>query len=335
MTAPAPRIDMHAHFYGGDLPRLLRARHGRPGLRTRDDGVEVMRAMNGEFPFGPAYHDHGAVLAQMDSVGVTRRLLTFPGALGVDLLPAEEVAGPIAAFNDHLADLRAQTAGRLTGLAGLPMADIGAACAELRRIRRDLRLPGVILPGNYFNSLAEAETLAPLLAAAQETGCHVMIHPGLKVGQEPPAPPADFMQYRTSALDLQSQVAQTALTLVLSDFFARFPAISWQVVNLGGTLPFVFERIEAIARHRNPEAPFPTDRLRHIWYDTASLGPRALEAALALFGPERVMMGSDWPIFYDDAYATALAPARIDEATRAAVAGGNAQRLLEGLEGRW
>jgi len=333
MTSPAmPRIDMHAHFYGGGLVEMLRARSGRPSLRLRADGVEVMRAMNGEFPFTSAYHDPAVILAQMDATGLTRRMLTFPGALGVDLLPADEVHGPIARFNDHLAQLRADTAGRLTGLAGLPLADMELAAAELRRIRQDLRLPGVILPGNYFNSLAEAEELAPVLQAAQDTGCHVMVHPGLKVGQEPPPPPADFMQYRTSAVDLQAQVAQTALTLILSGMMDRWPDISWQVVNLGGTLPFIFERLDAIARHRNPEAPFPAHRLRDIWYDCASLGPRAVEAAVKLYGADRLLMGSDWPIFRDDPYETALAPAAIDAGLRAQLAGRNAQTLLEKLE---
>ena len=90
-----------------------------------------------------------------------------------------------------------------------------------------------------------------------------------------------------------------------------YPRVTFQVVNLGGTLPFIFERLESIARHRNPDAPFPTERLRRIWYDCASLGPRALEAAVKLFGADRIMLGSDYPIFKDDPYAHALAPAEL------------------------
>ena len=206
------------------------------------------------------------------------------------------------------------------------------SCAEIRRIRYDLNLPGVILPSNYFASLTEAETMAPLLTAANEFGCHIMLHPGLKVGQEPPAPPADNMQYRTSAVELQAQASQTVLTLVLSDILDRYPNISFQVVNLGGTLPFIFERIEAIARHRNPQAPFPTDRLRRIWYDCASLGPRALECAVAVLGADRIMLGSDYPIFHDDPYAHALRPARISQHDKERVAHGTAQALFARLD---
>jgi predicted TIM-barrel fold metal-dependent hydrolase len=324
-------IDMHAHFYGGGLVEALRARSARPCLRTRDDGVEVMLAMNGEFPFSAAYHDHRVGLAQMDGLGVARRLLTFPGALCLDALPTADIAPAIAAFNDHMAALRAETGGRLTGLGGLPLADTGLAAAELRRLRRELRLPGAILPGDYFNGVAEAKRLEPVLRAADETGALLMIHPGPMAGEAPAPLAADHPQYRTSAVALQAQIAQTALTLVLSDILDTYPRIRFQIVNLGGTIPFIVERMESIARHRNPDLPFPTDRLRRIWYDAASLGPRALEMAVRLYGADRVMLGSDWPIFRDSP-SVALDGAALTAREAEAVAHGTAAALLEATD---
>ena len=269
MSEDPRRVDMHAHYYGGGLVETLRARTERPYLRTRGDGVTVMGAMNGEFPFTAQYHDHRVGLAEMRAQGLTHRLLTFPGALGVDLLPAREIADAISHYNDHLAQLTKDTDGALLGLAGVPLTDMELACGELRRIRRGLGLPGVILPSDYFATVADLSEIRPLLEAANEFGCHIMLHPGLKVGQEPPARPSDHMQYRLPAVDLQSNTAQVALTVILSDMLDAYPNVTFQVVNLGGTLPFIFERIESIARHRTPDAPFPTDRLRRIWYDCA------------------------------------------------------------------
>ena len=326
---PKPRIDMHAHFYGGGLVEALHARSRRPYLRTRDDGVEVMVAMNAEFPFKPDYFDHHVGVAQMRAQGLTHRMLTFPGALGVDVLPVAEAAAAISAFNDYLAKLGTETGGTLIGLAGLLMADPVLAASELRRIRYDLGLPGAILPSNYFNSIAGMQSLAPLLAAADETGSLLMLHPGLKAGEEPPPLPDDHPQYRTSAVALQAQASQNVLTLVLSDVLDAFPRICFQVVNLGGTLPFIFERMESIARHRNADEPFPTERLRRIWYDCASLGPRALEAAAKLYGADRIMMGSDYPIFFDSPYDRAVRPAALDDEDKERIAGGTAAALLD------
>lgn len=322
---------MHAHFYGCGLAEMLRARDTWPCLRPRADGGEGMLAMNGEFPFKPEYHDPRVGLADMDAQGLTRRLLTFPGALGVDLLPVAEAAAAISAFNTGLADLGAATGGRIVGLAGLPLADIELAAAELRRVRHDLRLLGVILPADYFETIASARPLAPVLKAANETGALVMIHPGLKVGDAPPVPPDDNPQYRLSVATLQARITQNVLTLVLSDILDAHPRVSFQIVNLGGTLPFVFERFESVARHRNPDLPFPVGRLRRLWYDCASLGPRALEAAVGLYGADRILMGSDYPIFRDPPWSHAVEPARLDDADKALIAGGNAEALLARL----
>jgi predicted TIM-barrel fold metal-dependent hydrolase len=332
MTSETYRIDMHSHYYGGGLERTLHARQTRPYLRIRDDGTTVMIAMNGEFPFTAHYHDHKVGLNDMKASGLSHRLLTFPGALGVDLLPAGEIATAITDYNNHLAQLTQDTNGALIGLAGVPLADMELACAEVRRIRCDLGLPGIILPSNYFNSLAEADELRPLLAAANEYGCHIMLHPGLKVGQEPPARPDDNVQYRLSAIELQSSAAQVALTVILSDMLDAYPNVTFQIVNLGGTLPFIFERIESIARHRNPDDPFPTDRLRRLWYDCASLGPRALEAAVKLFGADRIMLGSDYPIFKDDPYSHAVVPSDLSKDDKEQVTWKTAHDLFAHLE---
>lgn len=76
--------------------------------------------------------------------------------------------------------------------------------------------------------------------------------------------------------------------------------VCFQIVNQGGTFQFIFERLERTARHRDPDQPFPTDRLRHLWYDIASLGPRALETTIDLLGADRITRGSDSPIIRDN-----------------------------------
>jgi predicted TIM-barrel fold metal-dependent hydrolase len=311
----------------------LESRSARPCLRPdpNDPTRRQMLAMNGAFPFEDAHWNPDTVLAQMDATGVTRRLLTFPGSLCLDALPAAEIAPAIAQFNDYMADLGTRTAGRLIGLGGLPLADIDMAAHEMHRIRHDLRLPGAIVPSDYFETTATARLLTPVLRAANDTGALLMLHPGPMAGHAPTPLADEFPQFRTSAVALQAQASQVVLTLILSDLLDTFPRIRFQVINLGGTIPFIFERMESIARHRTPDTPFPTDRLRRLWFDCASLGPRALEAAVSLYGADRIMLGTDWPIFRDPPWQTTLAPARIDEAALRQIANGTAQTLLDAL----
>jgi predicted TIM-barrel fold metal-dependent hydrolase len=68
-----------------------------------------------------------------------------------------------------------------------------------------------------------------------------------------------------------------------------------------------------------------------VHVDISSLGPRSLELAHALFGPERLLFGSDCPIFSTRQSLEAVALAAIDDAARAALLHGNAERLLGNL----
>ncbi len=63
-------------------------------------------------------------------------------------------------------------------------------------------------------------------------------------------------------------------------------------------------------------------------FDTASLGPRSLEMAVAVLGAERIMLGTDYPIFDSRVATDALAAAHLTDAARNAVASGTARRVL-------
>ncbi len=323
-------IDMHAHYYGGLVDDLMR-RETRPFVSRNERGRLVLNAMTASTEMSDGYTDLATRLAWMDGKRIATQLLTFPGALGVDVMPAEEVAEPIRAYNDHLAGICWGSGGRFAGLAGLPLADMAEAAAEMRRIRRALRLPGVILPGNYFLSVEAARGLTPVFEAANEEGALLMIHPGLMPGEAPPAPYADTSVYRASVLNLQATLAQMGMTVLSAALCEAYPRITFQLVNLGGTIPFVLERLEAVALSRPPHEPFPRQSLRGMVYDCASLGPRALELAVRTFGADRVMMGTDYPIFTPDQVRDTVEAAELSEADKAMVLSGTAARVLERL----
>jgi predicted TIM-barrel fold metal-dependent hydrolase len=101
------------------------------------------------------------------------------------------------------------------------------------------------------------------------------------------------------------------------------------VPHLGGTLPFLMARIDGA-----PEAQVDgaiTPHLRRFWYDTVNHDPAALRCALAAFGPERLLLGSDFPYAVGSYYqhcVTYVAEAGLSPAELEAVLGGNAQALL-------
>jgi aminocarboxymuconate-semialdehyde decarboxylase len=330
---PAPdAIDMHAHYYGGLVDSLLERRE-RPHVSRNETGRLVLHAMTASTIMSPGYTDVPARLAWLDAHGIATQLLTFPGALGVDVMPLHEVGEAIIAYNTHLGHICRESGGRFVGLAGLPLADTDRAAAELRRARRDLGLAGAILPGNFFLSQAELRRLDPVFAAAQETRSLLMIHPGLMPGESPPAPYADETVLRASALNLQASLSHMGLSVMAAKLAETYPKAIFHLVNLGGTLPFVLERIEAVAASREPKLAFERRALRGMVYDCASLGPRALELAVRVMGADHVMLGTDYPIFMPDQVRDTVEAADLSEEERRMVLRGTAERVLDRVFG--
>jgi len=293
-----------------------------------EGGVRFMVTPTSRFALKGGFVDLAARLAWMDAQGIDHQLITFPGALGPEVLPAGEAIPITADVNDELAAVVRAHPTRFSALAGLPMADLDACIAELERAMRG-GLKGAILPSNYFLSLAGQARLDPLFAAADRLGAHLMLHPGQRHDEslEPRHWP-DLTMHRASTIELHGGITHALLTLIHSGALNRYPRITWQVVNLGGQFPFVVERMDHIAMTRDAAAPLPSTLLGGIVFDCASLGPRALEMAVRVFGADQVMFGTDYPIFATDVSANALREADLSAAARAAVAHGTARRVL-------
>lgn len=317
-------FDTHSHFYGETLFGHLEARRSVP-LVEREGRRRFMVTPTSRFELGGGLVSLEARLSWMDAQGIDRQLITFPGALGPDVLPIAEARPLVREVNDELSAVCAAHPGRFVGLAGLPLADVDESAAELERAVRRLGLLGAIIPSNYFLTVAGIAALAPVLQAANAVGAHLMLHPGQRHDESlAPKRYADLAMHRASTVDLHAGITHALLSLIHSPVMRDYPDITWQVVNLGGTFPFVVERMDHIVATRDPAAPAPSTMLGRIVFDGASLGPRALELAVAVFGADRVMFGTDYPIFTSNVSREALAQARISEAERSLVASGTA-----------
>ena len=327
-------IDTHSHYYGEALFRRMEARAEVPRVE-RVEGTRFMVTPTSRFALVGGFLDLAERLAWMDAQGIARQVITFPGALGPDVLPAADALPLVRDVNDELAAVCAAHPGRFAALAGLPLADVELSVAELERACGTLGLRGVIIPSNYFMSLATMRRLHPVLEAADRLGAHVMVHPGQRHDEDlAPKRYDDLGMHRASTIDLHNGISHATTTLLYAGLGEKWPAASFQVVNLGGAFPFLVERMDHISAIRDPGAPLPSSLLGKLFFDTASLGPRSIEMAVAILGAERIMLGTDYPIFTTATATHALATARIDAAARDAIAQGNAAALLAHRTGR-
>ena len=329
-------IDLHTHFIPEPLADGLRRRTTPPWIERLDDDSERIHMPIGSLALSDDYWDMDKRLEFMDAHGIALQVLSFPGLFGLDSLPADECGPLLKTFNDAASDLTWAHPDRFLGLAALPFADIGAAVSEFKRARTELGLGGAILPNNAFASLEHAERLRPLFEAAEELGGHLFIHPGRRPDEVPlgnvsgSSPFADSFIAR-QALGVQNNVAHCMVTLLFTDFLDNYENLTLHVANLGGTLPMVIERMDHVATTRTPGEPLPSERAHRVHVDISSLGPKSIRIAADVYGVDRLLFGTDCPIFSTQWSLDAVANSGLSATEQAALLSENAKALLERL----
>jgi aminocarboxymuconate-semialdehyde decarboxylase len=87
-----------------------------------------------------------------------------------------------------------------------------------------------------------------------------------------------------------------ALRLVQSGLTKRFPNVRIIVPHLGGTLPFLIQRLDDTPAREQAGIDEPPSRLvKRLWFDTVNSYPAALRCACEAYGADRLMLGTDWP----------------------------------------
>lgn len=321
-------IDCHAHWIPPALAGELRRRRTGPRIVATPDGERFV-TYQANRPFDAALGDLEARRSFMRRHGVELQVLSLAGLFGIDCLPPEESVPLVRGFNDAAVEAQRVFPDAFVGLAALPLADIRLACSELER-GCALGLRGAILPAEGFRTLAGAASYRPLFDVGERLKCHFFIHPG---PVEPPPEmqvrgvPEDNGWQRRIVLATQALLSEVIVTLNFSDYLDPYPNVTVQVANLGGTIPFLLERMDEVARER-PNVPLPSTLPARCYVDTASFGPRAIELAAACFGADRIVLGTDCPIFDTARVLKALADARLDAGSRERIHFRNARCLL-------
>jgi predicted TIM-barrel fold metal-dependent hydrolase len=326
-------IDMHAHWKPAEVTDALRARTKEPRIVRDRDGVEVLKSRMSEEPLANAFDDVDFHLGRMDRQGVETSVLSLVGGFcWIESQPLDVSLPLCRRVNDRLSAISQEHPGRFAAFAALPLTDIPAAAAELERA---LGLPGVIgaqLPGNFFLTRDDAEAVRPLLEVANRHHAVLFIHHGPRPGDAFPkvAGVVDNARRRNGTLDMQASLSSVMVTLCLTDFLAPYPNVTIQVHNLGGNIPYEVERMDHRSLLDTPQEELPSSRFRRakVFVDCNSFGPRAIEAAVGLYGAERIVCGTDGSEFGVDWTRKALADARIGEEARELILHRNAAALM-------
>jgi len=326
-------IDMHAHWRPAELADALRARTREPRIVRNADGTEVLKSRMGEEPLAKAFDDVKFHLARMDRQNVSTSVLSLLGQVcWIESQPLEVSQSLCRMVNDGLSAICVKHPGRFAAFAALPLVDIGAAAVEFERA---MGLPGMIgtqVPGNAFLTRAEAEKMRPVMEVANRHRGIVFIHHGPRPGDVFPkvSSDTDNARRRNGTLDMQASLSSVMVTLCLTDFLAPYPDAMVQVHNLGGNIPYEIERMDHRCLLDTPNEELPSARVRRskVVVDCNSFGAGSIEAAVRLYGADRIVCGTDGSEFGCDWTSKALAQAQIGPEARDKILYHNAAAML-------
>ncbi|WP_055557228.1 amidohydrolase family protein [Streptomyces sp. NBRC 110028] len=272
----AQRIDVDAHYFGGSVAALTRAK-----------GLPTALAAASWTPQG--------ALAAMDRHQVATQVLSVPftaTSKGQDAGFARTLCRRI---NEELAELTEQHPGRFGAFASLPGDDTETMLDELAYALDTLHLDGVSLTSNVAGHYLGSPMLEPVLAELDRRRMPVHIHPA------DCAHAAELALGRPASLvEFSFDTARNITNALYRGVFLRHPGLRLILSHLGGPLPALAWRIAACTAVSTGPQDTPLtpqhvhDELRGLYYDTAMAGgPHSLLPALQVTGIDHILFGTD------------------------------------------
>jgi aminocarboxymuconate-semialdehyde decarboxylase len=325
-------VDLHAHVAVPRAAEIARP-HLDPAVNpltffATPDTQAIGRKQ--EADIAPASRGYDKRLADLDAMGINVQVVCPPPAQCYYMVPADIAVAATRALNDGVAEYVAGRPDRLAGLGSVPLNAGAEAVKELERCMTALGFKGVEILTNVAGHELSDAAFAPFWKRAEELGALVLLHPN---GFTEARRLSRFYFNNVIGNPLETTIALHYL--IFDGVLGRHPNLKLFAVHGGGYLGSYPGRIDHAwgARsdcHAGLPKP-PTEYLRRVYVDTVVFTPHQLAELVRVFGAEHVLMGTDYPFDMAefDPIGHLASVAEFDASTIAAIAGGNAKKLLE------
>jgi aminocarboxymuconate-semialdehyde decarboxylase len=309
-------VDTHHHWVPPTMAGAIDRRAGE------NPTAAMLQGAGRVFPgmFDLALHTE-----ELAAAGATAVVSILPP--GPDLVGGAEAVAFARGCNDELLAAVHDRPELDRALLSLPLPDVEASLAELERVGADAAVGGVMLFTVGADWTLDQARFEPVYRAIAQRGLPLLLHPA----SEPP-PPA-LRDFRLAdSLGAMFSSTTGAARFLLSGMLDRVPDLVVIIPHLGGTLPYLAQRLV----DQNGRGDAEHDVLHYLqhrtYLDSCSFHPPALRCALDTVGVDRLLLGSDYP--FRGAVARAVADIEdgpLPEGGAALVLGENVQRLWAGI----
>lgn len=320
MDRVAPTIDFHVHFLARQvleqcLPHSVATDRGHQQLPPHLIALfEKMMSPQG-------------IVEDMDRLQIDMSVISSAAVIS----PLHWAEPPVALglaqqLNDTVAEWAANSPKRIIGSFVLPLQDMDIALTELDRAVNDLGLKVANIPAELRGTYLGDPQFRPFWEAAQDLGVVTFMHPdGAK-------DPWFFQWGMWNSLGQSLEEAKFMASVIYEGILETYPRIKLVVAHGGGYFPHNMGRLDRNVKN----APHsmknitrkPSDFLQNVYYDTCLYDPTVLSSLVKIVGPDRLLLGSDWPIGDADPLGFVDRCADIGDDDKSMIKGGRVAELI-------
>lgn len=234
------------------------------------------------------------LVSWLDQNRIQRALVSIPPPLYRQGLSQDDAWAWATYVNETLLEVIAAYDDRLEALFYVPL-EHPALIESLINVYRDGKYAGIALAaGGNPRIVYSNDEYQPLWESLDQSKSFVFIHPG--TCNDPRLAPF----YLENLVGNPYETAVAASHLIMAGIPKRYPAIKFCLAHAGGAFPCLCGRLERGFLTNRPGIDVantepPLQAARRFYVDGIAHNDAALALAKEIFGPDKILYGSDWP----------------------------------------
>jgi aminocarboxymuconate-semialdehyde decarboxylase len=321
-------IDTHAHFTPQTMLAALQNKTGRfPNVELlhQDDSYQLVFAgLSPTRPLSPKLRETEQRLAWMDEQRIDRQIVGgWLDSFGYEL-PGEE-GEAWSRFLNEFQMRGTDSLDRLIPLASVPLQS-GKRAARVLEEALNAGFKGAMIgtqPRGNAGNLDDPD-LDAFWEAADGLGATIYLHPMFGCG-DPRLLDYEMINAVGRGTDTTTAVAR----LLFAGHFLKYPNMNFILSHGGGAIPYMLGRLARNFEIHPGKYADPVAGFQKLYFDSVLFAPNALNYLCSCCGPDRIMLGSDYPFPIGDGEPLQVVEAAdLDEAEKQMILGDTAARLF-------
>ncbi|MHB1868948.1 MAG: amidohydrolase family protein, partial [Nitrososphaerales archaeon] len=226
------------------------------------------------------------------SLGIDMQVLSI-GNPWVSYIPKSLCKSAARALNSELAKICKEYPKRFVSMGVIPLSSIEDAIEEIDYAVDELNIRGFMIGTHANGRPLFSDDFLPFFKELEKKDVPMFVHPLAKVDVG-----KIYDRLTTVGILFPNETTIIATGLMTNGFLDKLPNLKIILAHLGGNVPISIGRIDRAVKTNPVKAALlrtTEEYLKRYYLDSLAYYTPALELAVDIWGPDKVMLGSDSP----------------------------------------